>query len=224
MPRGVYVRKNARKGKAGKRRRTGPYQIRSLIHGPKYFTEMINVGVLSAGSSPGGIGGTVTAKLNDLPNIAQYRALFDVGTIVGYQAIIMPEYNTFQMGLPGAIRSVPRITYAVNRDAFNTGTPNTELEVLSEDNSKTKLLSKKIVIRVQGPQPALTQGVVGTVAGAVAIQNSGRKFLNIQDSDALNVAFSGVQYWIQQDNGFGAPDVPVARLYLRVMVCMKEQI
>lgn len=211
-----------KKGGVARRRRAGPYQIRSLIHGPKMFTEMVNVGTLSAGISPGGEGGLITANLNMLPNIAQYRALFDVGTIVSVTAIIMPEYNNYT-STASAVRSLPRITYAVNRDAFETATPLTELEVLSEDNCKTKLLSKKITIPIRAPSPALTQGVVGTLAGAVAVQNKGRKFLNLQDPDALSVVFSGVRYWIQQDQGLGGLDVPVARLYLRITSCFKEQ-
>lgn len=190
-------------------------------HRIKYFTEMVDLGLITLPGGSIGNGYSWEAYLNLLPSdsLTAYRAMFDEYTIIKMVYQFIPAIGQYNYGSAPA---PPMVHYAVNRDGA-AGTPSASISVLSEDYVKTVVADgqRKIVVSVNNPKPYLKQ-TSGDTGGTLAVQQPYNKWvwLDLNDDDSINTKHYGIRMWI--DNPSATLTTPY-RVLCRMTMAFKEQ-
>lgn len=210
-------RRAARRGGRAK-----PWYMRKRVarRRPKVhtFTE-----TLQASPLPSGGGGIFSTRFNDLPQAAQYATLFKQFCIRKLVVMIVPKFNSF--GVTGNVTNSywqPRITYAVN-DTPSLLTPATELDVLTDNGCKTKVINNKPLRLVCYPKPEF---ISTDLAGARVVTRQRKQiWFNTGNTDVAfsgqDVVHTGIQYYVT-GNTPGAPVEELADVYYKVTISMRD--
>lgn len=182
------------------------------------FTE-----TLQASPLPSGGGGIFSTRFNDLPQAAQYATLWKQFCIRKLEVMIVPKFNSF--GVTGNVANSywqPRITYAVN-DTPSLLTPATELDVLTDNGCKTKVINNKPLRITCYPKPEF----ISTDLTGARVVTRQRKMIwfNTGNTDVAfsgqNVVHTGIQYFVT-GNTPGAPVEELADVYYKVTISMRD--
>lgn len=106
-------------------------------------------------------------NLGQIPQVADYTALYNQYQIRRVTAIFVPAYDTFQIGSPtGATGTTcPRMVYAI-QDSAQQLNPTTEADVLQDNGAKIRMFDKPVKISwrpVAAAADALVQGGFASV-------------------------------------------------------------
>jgi len=164
----VYRRRPQYKKKQAIRRRRmmkgkkSAYQGKVKYAGIKYFKESlsgVDVQMPVVGGVVANLGIKLTASLNDISTVAQFqatntrnalKALFGRYCITGVKYVFIPRYTSAD----STTRAADRVLYAINRDPTDGG-PNSEDDLITQNDCKFTNSSRKFSIYVKHPQPQI---------------------------------------------------------------------
>lgn len=161
------------------------------------FTETYNGPQIVANA-----GGQFTARISDIPQIADYQALYNQYRINWIKVIVIPDFgvgdpNTYNQNFVGGVPAVAnsRIAWAIN-DTPALANPVNEAEVLTDNGAKIRTLQSKWSCSFK-PRP---DKFTGDAAGGpgVAVREKFSQWLSFADPvvPANNPIHRGVSYWI----------------------------
>lgn len=183
------VRRRGRKAWGRKR------NLRTSSH---TFTEMVSAGGLVVNQ-----GGIFSTRFSDLPQANNYASLYKQFCIKKLQAIIVPRFNSFDPNTLGGGGSLatswvqPRLTYAIN-DTPALTVPATELDVLTDNGCKIRLLNSKPIKINMTPKPEQLSSDLG--GHPVVTRQQKLLWFNTNNPqvgfDGVNVVHHGAQYFL----------------------------
>lgn len=176
----------------------------------------------------GGVGGIFSAKITDIPQIAQYQTLYKQYRINWIKVMLLPNYNSTAADANAAqynatqttgMSGLGRIAYAINDSPQLTVPPN-EAAVLSDNGCKIKPLKSKWSCSFKPvPDVASTSGATGN---PVFTRQKFRQWFNFI-TDPAHVGDTpehyGVTYFISQPNN--GMDV-VYNVYYKVSFSLRD--
>jgi len=201
-PRTTKFKGRARVGRAMYRRRRvgamgGIVRRRRLYNPTPTFTETYKSGLVTANT-----GGQFTARISDIPQIADYLALYNQYRINWIKVMLIPDFgsadpNTYSQNFVGGIPSVAnaRIAWAIN-DTPNLPNPVSEADVLTDNGAKIKTLTNKWQQSFKPRPDKFTGTAVG--GSGVAVREKFNQWLSFAEPafPANNPIHRGVSYWI----------------------------
>lgn len=162
------------------------------------------------------VGGVFSARITDIPQVAQYNTLYKQYRINWIKVIIVPKYNyesgdvnsaAYNAGVGTPYLGSARITYAIN-DSPQLQVPANEAQVLQDNGAKIKKLGSKLGISFK-PVPDVG-AISGTTGNPIWTRQKYRQWFNF-DTQLVgnNPLHYGVSYFITQltNNAFGNFDV-----------------
>lgn len=161
-------RKMVRWGRVG---RGGMAAARSRLGRTRYtptFTEtFVGPSIIYGGAGVNAQVQLIQNNLGQIPQVADYTALYNQYQIRRVTAIFVPAYDTFQIGTPtGATQTAcPRMVYAI-QDSAQQLNPATEADVLQDNGAKIRMFDKPVKISwrpVAAAADALVQGGFASV-------------------------------------------------------------
>lgn len=191
------------KGRVYRRLVSGPplnrfYRRRRAMYNPMpVFTETADFGsqVIPPGSVP--FLGQLNCTLNSIPQMGNYRALYNQARILKVQFLLVPNFTEYAQQAdvlsPNFSVTVPRMVYAI-QDTANAQPPTSELDVLTDNGCKIKHFNKPIKITCR-PVASLQQQ---STLGGFASVTKRRQWLTT-DATGITVPHIGVNYAITQD-------------------------
>lgn len=206
------IRRVGRSGMGAARYRLG------APRGTPTFTETLKVSTIN-GSASGVSAGLLTMALNAIPQVADYTALYNQYCIKSVQFILMPSYDTYDgTNVPTNPASItaPRLVYAVN-DSAQQNTPGTELDVLTDNGCKIRMLDRPVRIRCR---PVAQVGMSASTGGFVS-ETKKTRWLSTANPEVLH---AGVSYAISQSISSQLPDpnIPLAVVYAKVTFSLRD--
>lgn len=212
-------RRNRQRRSAGRRK---PWYMRKRVAKRKTynptFSETFNAGGLQLNS-----GGMFRVRFNDIPQRADYAALYKQFAIRRMKVTIVPRLNSFDPNVNGVAASIwqPRIVYAVN-DTPITLNPAAEIDVLTDNGCKIRTLNNKPLSISCVPKPEL---VMNDLAGnRITMRQKKLVWLNLDSPDTnyngQDVLHSGISYWIS-----GNPSIAgdfVFDVYIKVTFSVRD--
>lgn len=201
-------------------RRMARMRYASRISTPT-FTETFNLTSLSGNLTAAGLTcGIWTVAANQIPEFAQYAALYNQYCIRKVQLMVLPEYTTYQSAvttsLPYGI-TVPRLAYAV-QDSAQQVAPTTEIQVLEDNGVKIKRLDNTIRINFR---PVAQVGVAASSGGFVSETKKNRWI----STASPEVPHAGVAFALTQTfpSTYGSPSQPpVAMVYAKITFSLRD--
>lgn len=182
------------------------------------FTETIRMTTLN-GSSTGVTAGLLQTALQYIPQYADYTALYNQYCIRSVQFILMPAYDQYdssnQTTTPASV-TAPRLVYAIN-DSAQQSVPTTELDVLTDNGCKIRMLDKPVRIRCR---PVAQVGMSASTGGFVS-ETKRNRWLSTNNPEILH---SGVSYALSQaiPSSLADPNIPLATLYAKVTFSLRD--
>jgi len=172
---------------------------RQMFNKMPTFTETVDFGTNSMPAS-GPFLDQFKCRLNSIPQFANYAALYNQARIIKVQYLIMPAFTQYAptSDATTATQSVscPRFVYSI-QDTANAPPPTSELDVLTDNGCKIKLMNKPIKINTR-PVPWLNEGISLPSTNLIAWTNRRRQWLTT-DTVGQAVYHGGVNYAITQD-------------------------
>lgn len=171
-------------------------------------------------------------RMTDIPQIQNYANLYNLYKVLKIQAIVIPKFSnadpnsaTYNNAQPIAAWENARFVYSINDDVNDLSTPLTELDVLEDNGSKIRALTRPIKINfrpkvvVDGTDPATTN--------FVAIQPKYRPWIGFgPDDNAFTPARApyhvGVDWCLSCDNTSTTEFLDVADVYFKVTFVCKD--
>ena len=214
-------RRRARKSNRPLRRRRNARARRARMFNPKpMFTETYKQ-VIGALSAPVRLnanqGGTLKVQMSDLPQLDQYRGLYQKYRILKAQFICLATYDTtsadvnaaqYNATLGGAAGNagMSRIVFAVN-DTPNPPAVASETQVLTQNGCKIVTGKGKIVITCRPvPEVLDANGVILTQRG---------KFINF-DGGVDECPHYGINWWHTSPQFAGSTINPWYEVYVKL--------
>lgn len=211
-----YKRPTTRLGRARKARYTGfGGAVSSLVRRRRMtfnptptFVETYNAGVLTIGAA--GAGGQFTARISDIPQIADYIALYRQYRINWIKVMIVPDFNTssadpnaafYNGSVPVQNAGMSRIAWVIN-DTPAIPDPANEADVLTDNGAKVRAL-KSMWSASFKPRPDKFTGDAGGGAG-VAVREKFNQWLSFAEQSGNNPVHRGISYWISLPANGGA--------------------
>lgn len=170
-----------RKGRVGYRRRRLGFRPRRVGRGGmaaaryrlgRSTSPMFTETFVGAPINVGGVGASAPVQLiqnnlGQIPQVADYTALYNQYKIMKVTAIFVPAYDTYQVGSPtGATgTTAPRMVYAIQASSQQLN-PLTEADVLQDNGAKIRMFDKPVKISwrpVAAAADALVQGGFASV-------------------------------------------------------------
>lgn len=222
----VFRRRRFVAGRRRRVKRSGLRRGRRLgIYNPMpTFTEVLPLANVSL--QPTGVGTSAQAlgiwsiTPSQIPQIANYAALYNQIKIKKVKIMVIPQYNSYDPSGPSGAAvnpavSIPRLTYAVN-DTSSLIPPTSELDVLTDNGSKTRMLTRPISITFR-PVPSLGESIS---TGGFAAVNQKNRYLTTNAS-GLSVPHYGVSYSVWRDYEVSDP-LSCAAVYARVTFTLRD--
>lgn len=202
----------------GKRRFLAQMALRPRFNATPTFTETFKMTTLN-GSSTGVTAGLFQTALQYVPQYADYTALYNQYCIRSVQFILIPSYDQYDSTNvttnPAAI-TAPRMVYAIN-DSAQQPVPTSELDVLTDNGCKIRMLDKPIRIRCR---PVAQVGMSASTGGFVS-ESKRNRWLSTANPEILH---AGVSYAISQTipSSLADPNCPIATLYAKVTFSLRD--
>lgn len=221
------VRKAPRRG-VGVRRRgymarpSRPPMTRQLAinrAGVRTFTECFQAAPLVINT-----GGVLKCRMNDIPQVARYSALYSQFAIRKMKVVLLPKYgqaepNAALVGLTAIDYQTGRFAFAIN-DTPGRRPPASELDVLTDNGARVVMGSKKIVITCY-PKPDVGETELATGA-AVASRSRALKWFNFftpeLDATGQQVEHGAISWWLSNNPALGALDAFDVYIYVTFSV------
>lgn len=182
------------------------------------FTETVRLTNLNTGTTGAGAAGLLAVSMNQIPQYTDYQALYNQYCIRSVQFIIMPEYDMYDSNNSptGAVAAVtaPRFVYAINDSAQQTA-PTTEVDVLSDNGAKIRMLDRPIKIRFR---PVAQVRVTDSNSNLV-YETKKNRWLGFQDA---SVAHSGVAWAITQTVPNSVLALPACNVYAKITFSLRD--
>lgn len=184
--------RKSKKSKSTRRPRRNLRVKRAIMFNPNpIFTETYSTPTIIV--PQGGFGGTIQFNIDNVPQVAQYSALYRKYRILRAQVIMIPEFNSFDQNQAENNQALSRTSYGQSRIAWAvndtpaTTAPATELDVLKNNGCRIKPVTKMNKMYCK-PVPN-TKDANGNEMTFKS------RYLNFQSS---NVGHFGIDYWINQ--------------------------
>lgn len=186
------------------------------------FTETYSKATIGAN-----VGGVFSARITDIPQIAQYATLYKQYRINWIKVMLVPVWNydssDANAGAYNNANAVPffsaaRIAYAIN-DSPGLVNPANETDVLTDNGCKIKPIKSKWSCSFK-PVPDVS-AISNAGANAVATRQKFRQWFNIDTvTTGNNPLHYGVSYFITQNVPAGADGV--FNVYYKVNFSLRD--
>jgi hypothetical protein len=144
--RSSYAPSQASRSGGRKRRTIGRYGLGSaLASKTPVFTETFDAGRITTNTN-----GTFQARMSQIPELADYAALYRSYKILKLQWIILPNANTASPG--GTTSGIGQFFYAIDPSA-QLATPGSLTDVLNNNNVRMTLTDRAVVLPKYTPVP-----------------------------------------------------------------------
>lgn len=174
-----------------------------------------------------GAGVKLLAQMNSVPQVANYRNLYQAYKILRAKFVIIPkwtgeQYNEAALGTAAGlgITETPRFAYAINDNDQNLAAPLAELAVLQNNGCKVRLFNKPITISVR-PKPLLEQVVNQPLVGTsyVNTYQKGGQWIEF-DGTGTTVQHIGVDGFFSAGNNLSTGFISLCDIYVSLsFVC-----
>lgn len=156
---------------------------------PTFTETFIGNPILFNQTSPGNSTGLIQNSFNQIPQVADYTALYNQYCIKRITAIFVPAYNVADTNIPASATPVdaPRFVYAIQDSAQQTA-PTVESDVLQDNGAKIRMFTKPVKVSWR-PKPAVADAIVA--GGFVANTRRGLQWLT---TAVTSVAHNGLAY------------------------------
>lgn len=221
------------RGKYGRRLRVGRFgaiaRRRIAFNPTPMFVETYSGGVLPVRNvAPG----QFTVRISDIPQIADYVALYNQYRINWVRVMLIPDYNTasadvnatqYNLGVAGTSGfGMARIAWAIN-DTPNLPDPVDEAQVLSDNGAKVKAIGTKWSVSFK-PRPDKFTGTATGDAG-VAVREKFNQWLSFASLSGNNPVHRGVSFCVTAPNATPAGQDPVFlnyNIYYKVSFSLRD--
>lgn len=175
------------------------------------------------------VGGVFSARISDIPQVAQYNTLYKQYRINWVKVMLVPDWNStaadHNAGQYNASSAIPsfaqaRITYAIN-DSPQLTAPATEAVVLSDNGCKIKPIGSKWSCSFKPvPDVGVQSGTAG--AGTIWTRQKYRQWFNFDlVTTGNNPEHFGISYFITQLLS-GSPDPVKYNVYYKVSFTLRD--
>lgn len=225
------IRRRRSKLLARRRGRARVVRGAPVVHRFKEMTQLAAINIPHAAT----VSGVLSCNLNQLANVNQYKALFDLYKINGVKFTFLYRHNVSDAGEPLGTGEIPVLYTAPNRDPF-VPAPVGVSDILNDDGIKIHRMENlrgNGGIYIKCPKPDMTAIVLsgGTpTGGTVPTQwnyGESKKFQpwlttggNNQSLDQSDVNHFGLRYYIE--NLSNAQD-QILQVFATLYFSMKEQ-
>jgi len=169
-----------------------------------------------AGSISINAGNVFRVNIGQLPQLAQYQALYNQYKINSLKVMLLPQYNSYD-GIqgPGATgTTMPRIAYAINNTP-DVPVPVSEADLLSDNGARIRTFKDKLVMRCN-PKPQRPNAALG-----VEVVDVKSPFFTFAGAGQTNPVYSGISYWISADTLLGFTP-PVFDVFYKVSFTLRD--
>lgn len=182
------------------------------------FTETYRLRSLISNGT-GTLADLLTVRFQDIAQYAQYAALYNQYCIRSAQFILVPAYDQYGSTTdpvgPSAV-SIPRLVYAIN-DSAQQVVPTNELDVLTDNGCKIRMLDRPIKIRCR---PVAQVGMSSAVGGFVSETKKSRWLSTVTvDTPHLGVSFC-ISQLVQGQNLSDLP--PICTVYVKLTFSLRD--
>lgn len=184
-------------------------KIRSTFNPAPTFTETFAVHDIV-----GNTGDVFRVNVGQLPQVAQYSALYNQYKITSLKVMIVPDYNSFEGSQTQTGPGMSRIAYAIN-DTPDVAAPLSESDLLSDNGCRIKTMKDKLVIRCR-PKPQRPNAALG-----VEVIDARSPFFTFAGAGQTNPIYSGISYWISNVNVAGGPPANF-HVYYKVTFTLRD--
>lgn len=150
-------------------------------------------------------GGVFSARISDIPQLAQYSNLYKQYRINWIKVMLVPDFNSmsadhnaaaYNASIPIQDFGLARIAYAIN-DTPALNAPANEAQLLEDNGCKIKPLGAKFSVSFK-PVPDVSV-VSNSTGGNIATRQRYRQWFNFDTvTTGNNPLHYGVSYWITQ--------------------------
>lgn len=193
-----------------------PWRSRKMYNPMPTFTEtIVQSPVTYNATSPGNSSYLFTNSLAQIPQVAQYQALYNNYMIKKVQMIFVPAYNVADLNAPTAATPVaaPRIVWAI-QDSSQQTVPSIESDVLQMNGAKIRMFTRPVKVTWK-PVAQLADAI--NLGGFVAVTRKNQWITTTNPS--INHAGLAVSF---------TNDVPIAgnpvlaQVYVKITFCLKD--
>jgi len=204
-------RRKYNSGRPGRRAAVVKRKIRSIYNPSPTFTETFKVSDITLNT-----GSVFRVRIDQIPQLAQYSALYNQYKINSLKVMILPQYNSFDGVQAGGSTGItmPRIAFAINNTP-DVVAPATENDLLSDNGVRIRTLKDKMTLRCL-PKPQRPNQ-----AGGVEVIDATSPFFTFAGAGQTNPTYSGISYWISGDTllGFAPPQFDI---YYKVTFTLRD--
>jgi len=169
-----------------------------------------------------GVGGIFQVSMDQLPQLAQYQALYRQYKINWAQFTIIPEFNSYdynsnEANIPNPVgrSGAPRIAWAIT-DTPGQAAPVTEQDLLEDNGSKFRMMLTRWSASCK-PVPDQTLGL--PAQQNVYMRRRGAPWLTFAAVGNQNPLHTGIRYWISQ---LSANQSLVYQVYVKVSFSLRD--
>jgi len=221
----VMQRRNRRR--AGPKKRT--YRPRARVPRRRIdptmrtFTECLSAGQIYTNS-----GGVFKCRITDVPQHADYAALYSQFCIRKLKVVMLPKYgmaepNAALVGITAVDVQTSRLAFAIN-DSPGKVAPANELDVLTDNGAKVVVGTKKITITCY-PKPDLGNFDLNSQTN-VAVRSRALKWLNFNNAEtAFNgeaIQHGGISWWLTNNSALA--QFPAYDVYFYVTFSVRDAV
>lgn len=209
-----FIRRVKRRAMA---RRRGMRRARLLYNPTPTFTETINLTTLNTGTT-GSAAGLIAVAMSQIAQYADYQNLYNQYCLRKVTLIFVPAYDQYDSNNAStasvAAVTAPRFVYSINDSAKQTA-PSSELDVLSDNGAKIRMLDKPIKVRFT---PVAQVKLTDSNSNLVSETRKNRWF----SFDDVGVAHSGVAWAITQTVPNSVAALPACVVYAKITFSLRD--
>lgn len=186
-----------------------------------YVGNPIPFRIQGAGTTPGGqvtAAGLIAVAMGDIPQIAQYTALYNQYCIRKVTAIMVPAYNVYdQPAVGSSVTQAPRLVTAIQDSADQAG-PTSELDVLQDNAAKIRMFTKPVKFSWR-PVAQVGESLLPAGGGLVGVSRKNRWL----STNNIVVPHNGLAYAFTTDTPPVNPDTTVlANVYFKITFSLRD--
>lgn len=180
------------------------------------FTETFKMNpVLFNASAPGSSTDLLQNSLSQIPQVADYLALYNQYCIKRITAIFVPAYNVYdQPAVGSSVTQAPRFVYAI-QDSAVQAFPTSETDVLQDNGAKIRMFTKPIKVSWT-PRPAVADALV--TGGFAGVNTRGSKWYTSGNPGVLH---NGLAYSFTNEIPISG-NPPIAQVYIKMTFSLRD--
>lgn len=194
-------------------------RLRGLKSASPTFTETYRLGtVINPAGGTGTVAGIWKVKMNDLPQLTDYAALYNQYCIKRVTLTIVPSYNVFDSNNGPAVTpsgvTAPRLVFAIN-DSAQQPVPVSESDVLTDNGCKIRMLTRPIKISFR----PVAEVAMGISTGGFVSESKRLRWLSFVNPEVLH---AGVSYAITQFVNSTVDNDPMCTVYAKITFGLRD--